>query len=90
MSTPQLPPAAQAALQRGNHIEAIKIVRTQTGLGLKEAKDQVDQYLDANPQLRRNLQNNAGQAGQYVKLGMVFVMALAIAAWYLFGHHGVH
>ena len=37
-----LPPDAARALARGDKIEAIKLVRTETGLGLKEAKDWVD------------------------------------------------
>jgi ribosomal protein L7/L12 len=32
----------RAALERGNKIEAIKLVRERTGLGLKEAKDLVE------------------------------------------------
>jgi len=39
-----LPPAALAALSRRNKIEAIKIVRQEWRLGLKEAKDAVDAY----------------------------------------------
>jgi ribosomal protein L7/L12 len=34
-----------AALQRGNSIEAIKLLRESTGLGLKEAKDRIDEHL---------------------------------------------
>lgn len=34
----QLPLAAIAALQQGNKIEAIKIIRQERGIGLKEAK----------------------------------------------------
>jgi len=34
--------AFQAALERGNKIEAIKIYREKTGLGLKESKDAVE------------------------------------------------
>ena len=33
-----LPPAAIEALRRGNKIEAIKIVRVERNLGLKEAR----------------------------------------------------
>lgn len=43
---PELPPEAlaqvRAALAAGNKIEAIKLYREHTGLGLKEAKDAVD------------------------------------------------
>lgn len=41
-----LPAEALAALSRGQSIEAIKIVRAATGLGLKEAKDLVERYRD--------------------------------------------
>lgn len=44
-----LPRAAMEALRRGNKIEAIKIVRAETGLGLKEAKDAVDAYEQGAP-----------------------------------------
>jgi hypothetical protein len=44
-ATNSIPPDAQGAADRGNLIEAIKITREVTGLGLKEAKDAVDDYL---------------------------------------------
>jgi len=37
-----LPPDVLASLLRGDKLEAIKLLRKQTGLGLKEAKDAVD------------------------------------------------
>jgi hypothetical protein len=53
--SPPLPPAAVAALQLGRQIEAIKILRQEQGLGLREAKDRVDRYLLDNPVLRERL-----------------------------------
>ncbi|MDG2991833.1 ribosomal protein L7/L12 [Candidatus Synechococcus calcipolaris G9] len=44
-----LPIAAMMAAEKGNLIEAIKITRLKTGLGLKEAKDAVETYLKNNP-----------------------------------------
>lgn len=41
-SNNQLPASVMAALQSGNKIDAIKLLREQTGLGLKEAKDAVE------------------------------------------------
>ncbi len=38
----QLPASVAEALRSGNKIEAIKLLREQTGLGLKEAKDAVE------------------------------------------------
>ncbi len=39
-----LPPTVEAALKAGNKIEAIKLLRGMTGLGLKEAKDWIESY----------------------------------------------
>ena len=47
-----LPAEALAALSRGQLIEAIKIVRGATGLGLKEAKDLVERHRDGQPPVR--------------------------------------
>ena len=41
-SDPALSPQVQEALRRGNKIEAIKIYRELTGVGLAEAKDVID------------------------------------------------
>jgi hypothetical protein len=53
MSQPQskaeLSEGAMAALRRGNKIEAIKLVRVEHGVGLKEAKDIVDEFVRAHP-----------------------------------------
>lgn len=44
-----LPPDVQAALQRGSIIEAIRLLRDATGLGLKESKEAVDRYVASHP-----------------------------------------
>ena len=44
----QVPAAVHDALRRGDSIGAIKLVREATGLGLKEAKDIVDEILRGN------------------------------------------
>ncbi|HTS52488.1 MAG TPA: ribosomal protein L7/L12 [Burkholderiales bacterium] len=60
---PALSAAALSALQRGNKIEAIKLVRQERGIGLKEAKDRVEAYLQAHPSLQTGLA--AAQAQSY-------------------------
>jgi ribosomal protein L7/L12 len=40
-----LPPQVVAALERGQKIEAIKLLRELKGIGLKEAKEAVDDYM---------------------------------------------
>lgn len=47
-----LPSEAMAALSRGQLIEAIKIVREKTGLGLKESKDLVERHRDSTAPAR--------------------------------------
>lgn len=44
-----LPPDVLAALERGHAIEAIKLLRTATGLGLKQAKDVIDEHARTFP-----------------------------------------
>lgn len=46
--TESLPPNVLNALRSGNAIEAIKLLRTSSGIGLREAKDIVDQLAKAN------------------------------------------
>lgn len=55
MTPPQLPAEALVALQRGDKIEAIKVVRERQGLGLKEAKDLVEAYIATQPHLQADL-----------------------------------
>jgi ribosomal protein L7/L12 len=51
MSLPKdsLPANVRAALERGSAIEAIKLLREVTGLGLKEAKDLIDRHQVGKP-----------------------------------------
>ena len=49
--TNPLPENVVEALRQGQTIEAIKLLRLATGLGLKEAKDAVDAHLQGLPVL---------------------------------------
>lgn len=44
--TSSLPPDALAAVEAGNKIAAIKALREATGMGLVEAKREVESYMD--------------------------------------------
>ena len=79
---PTLSARAEAAVRSGNKIEAIKIIREELGLGLKEAKDLVDAYEAADPVLSARAQANT----IHVKRGPVLILvagALAIFFWFL-------
>lgn len=41
---PSLPPDVRSAVQAGRKIDAIRLLREATGLGLKEAKDAVEAF----------------------------------------------
>jgi ribosomal protein L7/L12 len=80
--SPALPQTAIAALEKGNTIEAIKIVRLERGLGLKESKDQVDAYLKSRPDLQRRMETAQAEARQGFVRWLVTFLALAAAAAY--------
>ena len=80
--SPALPQTAVVALEKGNTIEAIKIVRLERDLGLKESKDQVDAYLKSRPDLQRRMEAAQAEARQGFVRWLVTFLALASAAAY--------
>jgi len=77
-----LPPAALQALQQGRVIEAIKIVRTEHNLGLKQAKEQVEQYMQQHPELlRQNRVAQAQQQGNVQRVMWVLGLLFLVGFW---------
>ncbi len=74
--------AAIAALEQGQTIEAIKVVRLERSLGLKESKDLVDAYLKSRPDLQRRLEAAQAEARQGFMRWLIIFLALAAAAAY--------
>jgi hypothetical protein len=70
-----LPVAAIAALQEGNKILAIKIVREHTRLGLKEAHDLVSAHIASRPELREQF----GEMAERGRRGCLLVIAIVAA-----------
>lgn len=80
---PSLPSNAVAALERGDKIGAIKHLRTQQPLSLKEAKDLVEAHLAANAGLRQRYEDVA-RSQRSGLFGVVLVIVLAaIGGWFL-------
>lgn len=73
-----LPSAAKAAIERGDLIQAIKIVREATGLDLKEAKQAVQAYA-ADPEAREKLQQALGAKAATANLVLPQVALDALA-----------
>ncbi len=80
-----LPVAAIAALNKGSKIEAIKIVRRERGIGLKEAKDAVEEYLRGQPALQASLVARQAEARGGVLRWLAIVVALGVFAYFYFG-----
>jgi ribosomal protein L7/L12 len=78
-----IPEAAVAALQQGNKIEAIKIVRTARALGLKESKDAVEAYVQNNPELQQSLSESNAEAGRKLGLWFALLAGAGLIAWFL-------
>jgi hypothetical protein len=81
--TTELPPNVVSALSQGRKIEAIKLLRESSGLGLKDAKETVEAYAESRPEVGTRLAAaNREGAGTFLRW-----VALAVAAaltWFWF------
>lgn len=72
--TIEIPSNAIVALEQGNKIEAIKVIRLSKGLGLKESKDLVEAYLQSDPGLEQRFKSKQSEKNRSGK----FLFALII------------
>ncbi len=86
--TSTLSNAAVEMLWRGNVIEAIKVVRAERNLGLKEAKDLVDAYIRSQPSLRQKLEQAQAEMWKKLKRGLLVALIFAAVAAYFFFQSG--
>lgn len=84
----EIPAEAVAALARGSKIEAIKVVRESRGIGLKEAKEVVEDYIDRHPAVKsRMAQANAESARGALRWFVLAAVAGFLAWYFLKGPH---
>lgn len=74
-----LPVAAIAALQEGNKILAIKLVREARGLGLQQANDEVSAYIAGSPALREKFAAIAARGRRGCLMTIAIVVAVIVA-----------
>ncbi|PKO50861.1 MAG: 50S ribosomal protein L7/L12 [Betaproteobacteria bacterium HGW-Betaproteobacteria-20] len=74
----QLPLSAIDALKQGRKIEAIKLIRQLNGLGLKEAKDLIDDYLRSHPEL----QSQEKIKESSLSVVIIFLVLIFTAYWF--------
>lgn len=67
------------AITSGRKIEAIKLLRKEWGIGLKEAKERVELHINSSPELKDKLQS--GESENFV---ICLLIAAAIAIYFFF------
>jgi hypothetical protein len=73
-----------AAVDSGNKIRAIKLLREETGLGLKDAKDAIDALAEerrGDPVIATGMSEEGGAGGM---IKMVIVIAAVLAIYFYF------
>jgi ribosomal protein L7/L12 len=75
-----LPIDATLAINDGNVIEAIKLVRSAEGLDLMQAKARVDRYLDGNPALKEKIDEVRREARNRLIRNVLLFDAVIVAA----------
>jgi hypothetical protein len=65
-------------------IDAIKITREKTGLGLKESKNLVERYLKEHPQEQALIQEQLAQRSRGgIQIFILIFIILVILVWFL-------
>lgn len=86
-----LPPEAAQAMARGNKIEAIKLVREHTGLGLKEAKELVEAHEETRPRPGRKaaapgapgeVPRSSGAGGLAIGVVVLAALGYGLLKWF--------
>lgn len=78
-----LPAAAIAALHKGEKIEAIKIVRHELGMDLKDSKAFVEKYLQTQPAIQASISAAQKESGRRALWWLAVVVGCVILAYLL-------
>ena len=80
---PELPAEVVAQIQANRKVSAIKLLRASRGIGLKEAKELVDAYIDSNPPsvTKRSSNSRSGDRG-LVYIAMIIIIAYALYRYF--------
>jgi len=79
-----LPGEAVSALERGSKIEAIKSVRIAHGVGLKEAKEIVERYIDRTPRVKTSMAAANAETAKGALRWIAITGVLALLAYYFY------
>ena len=78
----EIPAEAVAALARGSKIEAIKFVRESRAIGLKDAKEVVEDYIERHPAVKSRMAQANAQSAKGALRWIVLVAVASVLAWY--------
>jgi len=73
---------ALAALESGKKIEAIKSVRISFNIGLKEAKEMVEEYIETDPELKQRISTANNKAAQSAFSGLLLIAVFVLVVYY--------
>lgn len=72
------------AIKNGQKIQAIKLLRNETGLGLKEAKEAIEAYIEDNAELKEAMNaNKIGGLSQEKVVHIVIVLIVLFVVYQL-------
>ena len=80
-----LPSEALVALQRGSKIDAIKCVRTASGVSLKEAKEIVEDFIERSPDVKSRMDAANAESAAGAFRWLLLIAAIAFAIYYFLG-----
>lgn len=80
---PELPDDVVAAIRAGDRVKAVNLLSEQHGIGVAEAKRQVDLYAAKNPRLLAGSEMSDQGTGLRVLVAVAVVIGLYVAWRYL-------
>ncbi len=78
-----IPASVVAALSQGQKIEAIKLLREANAIGLKEAKDAVEEYIKSRPELSMRLAAMQKESIKGFFRWVIILVVLSLMAYWL-------
>lgn len=75
-----IPSNAVSALEKGNKVEAARIIRDEAWITLTQAGHAIDAYLEAHPEVKAKYLDHQGKAWSGLVYLIAFISAAAIIA----------
>lgn len=71
-----------ALLTQGRMLDAVKVIRNNQGVGLKEAKDQIDVFLKDHPELVVRLKAQQEETVKALRRWVLTLLGIAFVVWW--------